>query len=322
MAAERTATAEQVQLAVTQMNTVELNKQTVLHQFIYFETVTYSTPRIHCGFIINTSTGGSMSQPLLIVDAFTDGPFTGNPAAVCLLTEDKTATWMQAVAGEMNLSETAFLRPAGVGLWRLRWFTPLAEVDLCGHATLAAAHALWTYGGETAVELRFQTASGELAARRAGEWITLDFPADHAEPVEPIPGELLAYLGVTPEWVGQGRDDLLVVLSSAAQVRALQPDPCIAGFTRRGLIVTAPGDEAGLDMVSRFFAPKVGIPEDPVTGSAHCLLAVYWGQRLGKTRLSALQASARTGLLQLEWQENRVFLSGQAKTMMEGVFHG
>lgn len=258
-----------------------------------------------------------------LVDAFVDGPFTGNPAGVCIVDEEKSASWMQAVATEINQAETAFLSKRASGGWNLRWFTPSVEVNLCGHATLASAHALWQHAGEDTAVLEFHTRSGLLKASREGERILLDFPADPPTPLAQVPQALISFLGVPPQWYGAGKDDVVAVLASADQVRNLKRnDALVASFTQRGLIVTAPGDQPGLDMVSRFFAPNAGIPEDPVTGAAHCLLAVYWGQRLGKTRLEALQASKRTGRLTLEWADDRVYLSGKTRTTLIGEFLG
>lgn len=264
-----------------------------------------------------------MSYPMYLVDAFIDQPFSGNPAGVCVLEAEQPASWMQNVALEMNQAETAFVHKRTDGSWSLRWFTPQVEVDLCGHATLAAAHALWHEVGETAPVIHFHTRSGLLSATRKADEIQLDFPCDQPKTRE-LPAELLQLLGKPPVWFGCGRDDLLLVLENAAAVENFVPDMAlISAVTKRGLIITAPGDTgSGLDIVSRFFAPRVGVPEDPVTGSAHCLLAVYWSYRLGKTLLRARQASARGGLLTLELQGEHVLLSGIAKTMLEGVFHG
>lgn len=267
-----------------------------------------------------------MSQPLFIVDAFATGSFSGNPAAVCLLRQEKSAQWMQQVAAEMNLSETAFVsrlpQPGAPG-WVLRWFTPATEVNLCGHATLAAAHVLWHSGWETKTRIDFHTRSGLLNASRQKEGITLDFPADPPQPLEAAPSSLPDLLSAEPVWLGRGREDWVAVFNSAEQVRRLQPDfRLIAALPPRGLIVTAPGDEPGIDCVSRFFAPRIGINEDPVTGSAHCLLAVYWGQRLSKKLLRAKQVSARTGLLTLAVQGERIHLTGQAHITLTGEFHG
>lgn len=264
-----------------------------------------------------------MPFPLYLVDAFVDQPFSGNPAGVCLLPEEQPAKWMQQVAMEMNQAETAFVCPKADGSYSLRWFTPQVEVDLCGHATLAAAHTLWREAGELQSAIHFHTRSGLLSAIRKGDEIQLDFPSDQPKTRE-IPVALLQFLSKPPVWFGRGRDDLLLVLENAAAVESFVPDlELINSITERGLIVTAPGDiNSGLDMVSRFFAPKVGIAEDSVTGSAHCLLAVYWGYRLGKKLLCARQASPRGGLLTLELQGDRVLLSGKAKTMLKGEFYG
>lgn len=264
-----------------------------------------------------------MSFPMYLVDAFIDQPFSGNPAGVCVLDTEQPASWMQKVALEMNQAETAFVHKRADGGWNLRWFTPQVEVDLCGHATLAAAHALWHEVGETAPVIDFHTRSGLLSATRRGDEIQLDFPSDQPKTRE-LPAALLQFLGKAPVWFGRGRDDLLLVLENATAVENFVPDlGLISSITERGLIITAPGDAgSGLDMVSRFFAPRVGIAEDPVTGSAHCLLAVYWGYRLGKTVLYARQASPRGGLLTLELQNERVLLSGKTKTMLKGEFHG
>jgi PhzF family phenazine biosynthesis protein len=263
-------------------------------------------------------------NPIYLVDAFVDQPFSGNPAGVCILENPQPASWMQNVALEMNQAETAFVDKRADGSWNLRWFTPQVEVSLCGHATLAAAHTLWLHAGETAETLEFHTLSGVLKASRQGDSIQLDFPSDQPQPLEQIPEALLQLLGRPPQWFGQGRDDHLVVLESADAVRNFVPQAeLITSFTRRGLIITAASDNAsGVDIVSRFFAPKVGINEDPVTGSAHCLLAVYWGIRLGKSQLHARQASSRSGLLTLNLAGDRVYLTGKASTMLVGQFLG
>ena len=264
-----------------------------------------------------------MSRPLYQVDAFTAEPFAGNPAAVCLLDADADPGWMQRVAAEMNLSETAFLRPgAEAGRYGLRWFTPAVEVELCGHATLASAHVLYSEGlVEAGRELRFDTASGPLAARRDGDGaIWLDFPATPAEPVDP-PAGLLEALGVgATRWVGLGRFDYLVELADEAAVRGLAPDVRgLDGLGVRGVIVTAAADgPGGYDFVSRFFAPGAGIDEDPVTGSAHCTLAPYWADRLGRPELTGYQASTRGGLVRVRPQGDRVLLGGQAVTVLRG----
>ncbi len=244
---------------------------------------------------------------------------SGNPAGVCLVDGDKPASWLQAMAAEINQAETAFLLPNGDGSWQLRWFTPTTEVSLCGHATLAAAHVLWQELGASDAQLKFHTQSGELRASRQGGAIQLDFPADKPATAPAFAPALTSALGLAPQWVGRGRQYLLAVLETEAQVRKLRPDSVqLLALDARAVIVTAPGEAT--DMVSRFFAPAVGIPEDSVTGSAHCLLAVYWGERLGKNQLTAYQASHRGGYLELDWQGDRVLLSGRALTRIQGVY--
>jgi PhzF family phenazine biosynthesis protein len=258
------------------------------------------------------------SIPCWQVDAFTDRPFGGNPAAVCWLESEADPIWMQSVASEMNLSETAFVRRLPEGL-ELRWFTPTVEVDLCGHATLATAHALWSEGlalSDTA--LRFHTKSGLLTCTRTGDFIELDFPSMPATAVAP-PAGLIAALGITPQFVGQSRFDTLAVLASADEVRNVRPNfQQLGQIPTRGVIVTALSDDPKFDFVSRFFAPAVGVDEDPVCGSAHCCLAPYWAEKLGKTELLAFQASARGGVLRLRLNGDRVALGGQAVTVWRG----
>jgi PhzF family phenazine biosynthesis protein len=253
------------------------------------------------------------------VDAFTDRPFHGNPAAVCLLDAPRDAAWMQAVAGEMNLAETAFLWPEN-GAFRLRWFTPAVEVDLCGHATLASAHVLWQEGHLAPdAEARFDTRSGRLTARRAGDWIEMDFPAEPADP-DPAPPGLLDALGVTAVWTGH-RLRLgyrLVEVADEAAVRRAAPDIRALARAARGVIVTARASSGEADFVSRFFAPAMGVDEDPVTGSAHCVLAPYWAGQLGRTELTGYQASARGGVVRVRAAGDRVILGGQAVTVMRG----
>ena len=251
------------------------------------------------------------------VDAFTDRPYAGNPAAVCVLPEAPPEQWMRDVAREMNLSETAFLVPEDGG-FRLRWFTPAVEVDLCGHATLASAHMLWEDGHlPPGQQARFHTRSGLLLADRRGDWIELDFPANLVAPAE-APAELLPALGVTrAAFVGKNVFDYLVEVDSEATLRALRPDhSALRKVPVRGVIVTAPSASSEFDFVSRFFAPGSGIDEDPVTGSSHCALAPYWGQRLGKTSMTAFQASARGGVVRTRLAGDRVILGGQAVTVM------
>jgi PhzF family phenazine biosynthesis protein len=257
------------------------------------------------------------------VDAFTDRRFAGNPAAVCVLSEPADERWMQDVAAEMNLSETAFARRLEGAKFSLRWFTPRKEVDLCGHATLATSHILWEEGhlrpGRTAL---FETRSGLLTARTGPAGIELDFPA------EPVAGELkdpdelaalTAALGVPVRFAGHNRFDLLVEIESADQVRSLQPDiRRLERFPVRGVIVTGRSTTPECDFVSRFFAPLVGIDEDPVCGSAHCCLGPYWAAKLGRSDLVAHQVSCRGGVINVRVQESRVVLIGRAVTVLRG----
>lgn len=265
----------------------------------------------------------SLDLDLYQVDAFTDRPFGGNPAAVCLLPGPRDAEWMQLVAREMNLSETAFVHPVEEGSWSLRWFTPAVEVELCGHATLASAHVLWEAGLIAAdAPARFHTLSGLLTAeRRADGEIELDFPARTAEPVEAPPG-LVEALGAAPRFVGRSRYDYLLEVESEDAVRAVVPDHGrLRTLPVRGVIVTALGKAAAAgsyDFVSRFFAPGAGVDEDPVTGSAHCTLGPYWQGRLGKSEFSAWQASARGGAVRVRVVGERVKLGGRAVTVLRG----
>lgn len=261
-----------------------------------------------------------MSLDLYQVDAFADRPFGGNPAAVCLLPEPREAEWMQLVAREMNLSETAFLHPDAEtpGAWRLRWFTPAVEVELCGHATLASAHVLWETGRLGPEEpARFRTLSGLLTAERRDGAIELDFPARNAEPVPPPPG-LAEALGVEPRFVGKSRYDYLLEAPSEEAVRGAVPDHgLLRKLPVRGVILTAAGADP-YDFVSRFFAPGAGVDEDPVTGSAHCTLGPYWARRLGRTSFLAWQASARGGAVRVRVEGERVKLAGKAVTVLSG----
>lgn len=259
---------------------------------------------------------------LLQVDAFTSEPFRGNPAAVCLLDGERDDAWMQSVAAEMNLSETAFLRPREDG-FSLRWFTPAVEVALCGHATLASAHALWEEGILAPDrQARFHTKSGLLTADRNGEWIELDFPATREERADPPPG-LLESLGVpNPIYVGRNKFDYLVEVASEEVVRGLEPDHTqLRRIPARGVIVTSRASGQEADFVSRFFAPGSGIDEDPVTGSAHCCLTPYWSARLGKTEMTGFQASARGGLVRVRLDGGRVKLGGRAVTVLRGTLN-
>ena len=263
-----------------------------------------------------------MSLPIVQVDAFTAKPFAGNPAAVCVLPAERDAIWMQNVAREMNLSETAFLVRQADG-FNLRWFTPTVEVDLCGHATLASAHVLWQDGhlapGEQA---RFHTRSGLLTAGQRGEWIEMDFPVKAEEPAD-APPHFSEALGAPLAYIGRNKFDYIAEVESEAILRNLKPNfAMLAEIPVRGVIVTARSQNGGFDFVSRFFAPAVGVPEDPVTGSAHCCLAPFWAKRLGKSEFLAYQASARGGVLRVQLNGDRVLLGGQAVTVLRGELSG
>lgn len=255
-----------------------------------------------------------------IVDAFTATPFAGNPAAVCVLASEREPDWMQAVARELQQPATSFVTKVDDG-YRLRWFTPVAELVLCGHGTLAAAHVVLTDQHAPSMRaVRFYTSAGVLECRRDDDWIAMDFPAEPPTPDPAPPAELLAALGVAPRIVAKNRYDYLVEMSTAAEVRALQPDVTrLLSVPTRGVIVTAPADSAGDDFISRFFAVVAGGVEDAVTGSAHCALGPYWGERLGKTELSGWQASARGGRVRVRLLGDRVELLGRAVTVLRGM---
>ena len=259
-----------------------------------------------------------MTMQIFQVDAFTDRLFTGNPAGVCMLPAPRTDRWMQDVAMEMNLSETAFLIRVADG-FDLRWFTPCAEVDLCGHATLASAHTLWEVGIlKRDEQARFHTRSGLLTALYVDGWIELNFPAQPAQMVD-APEGLLAALGVVPKYIGKNAWDYLIEVDDEATVRQMQPDFALLGkVPARGIIVTSTAIGQDYDFVSRFFAPAIGIDEDPVTGSAHCCLGPYWGEKLDRQELKAYQASARGGLIGVRLNGDRVFLAGKAITVLRG----
>jgi predicted PhzF superfamily epimerase YddE/YHI9 len=250
------------------------------------------------------------------VDAFTDKPFAGNPAGVCILTRPADPLWMQDVAAEMNLSETAFLHPEDED-FHLRWFTPRAEVELCGHATLASSHILWETGTLDPIqEARFHTLSGLLTARQIGEWIEMDFPSEPEQSITPPP-ELVQALNAEPVYIGANRFDYLVELESASDVRNVTPDfNLLKEHSARGVIITSISDDSQFDFISRFFAPAVGINEDPVTGSAHCCLGPYWRKKLGKDEFNAYQASERGGVVKLTIAGDRVLLRGKAVSIM------
>jgi len=258
-----------------------------------------------------------MGIPLYTVDSFTHERFSGNPAGVCLMMTQRDEKWMQAVAREVNVSETAFVVPKGADFY-LRWFTPAVEVDLCGHATLASAHVLWESGKlDPTIPARFHTKSGLLTCTRKDDWILMDFPSKPpaAAPASP---ELASAVGVPSVWSGKGDTDWLLELESEEAVRALKPDlALLRKLPIRGLIVTARARK-GCDFVSRFFAPRVGVDEDPVTGSAHCVLAPYWGAKLKKTELLGWQVSQRGGVVRMSLKDQRVLLGGQAVTIVRG----
>ena len=258
---------------------------------------------------------------LLQVDAFTSSPFRGNPAAVCLLDREREDAWLQNVAAEMNLSETAFLLPRGEDGFVLRWFTPAVEVDLCGHATLASAHALWSEGlWPSEKQLRFHTKSGLLTAERDDDVIELDFPATLETRADAAPG-LLDSLGITnPVYIGRNKFDYLIEVADEDTVRGLSPDHSqLRKIEVRGVIVTSrAASTTAADFVSRFFAPGSGIDEDPVTGSAHCCLAPYWSAKLGNNALTGFQASRRGGYVRVRVEGNRVKLGGRAVTVLRG----
>jgi predicted PhzF superfamily epimerase YddE/YHI9 len=254
---------------------------------------------------------------VIVVDAFADTPFTGNPAAVCILSAPREERWMQAVAREMNHANTAFLHREGDS-WRIRWFTPVTEVDLCGHATLASAHVLWETGAAGRDQgVAFETRSGRLTASRQDGWIMLDLPAMPPVPVAPPPG-LEAAIGARVLGAFHTPFDWLTELESEAAVRTLQPGlGAIERLGRRGVIVTSPASKP-YAFVSRFFAPAVGLPEDAVTGSAHCALGPFWGAKLDQSEMLACQASPRGGSVRVLVRGDRVLVGGRAVTTLRG----
>jgi len=266
----------------------------------------------------------AMRVPIYVVDAFASRPFTGNPAGVCLLEEPAAEAWMQSVAAEMKHAETAFVSPREDG-FDLRWFTPSTEVDLCGHATLASAHMLWETDrlGEDEPAV-FHTKSGQLACTRHGYGIQMDFPAEPVSGTRPAKASVVvAALGLedTGQPVGRNRMDMLVEVASGAALRAIEPDmEALAALGGRGVIVTAASDSPEYDFLSRFFAPAFGVPEDPVTGSAHCCLGPYWSEKLGRTDLVGFQCSPRGGTVRVAVRGDRVLLQGHAFTVLAGEF--
>lgn len=259
-----------------------------------------------------------MGRQFFQVDAFTNKAFSGNPAGVCLLPGPCDEHWMQKVAEEMNLSEVAFLHKSGDG-FNLRWFTPATEVDLCGHATLASAHILWEHSHlKPDRKVLFYTRSGLLTAEYKGDWIELDFPSE-PEDKAAVPSELVIALGVTPKYAGRNRFDYLIEVDSEETVRNIKPDfALLKGIPARGVIVTSQAASPEYDFISRFFAPGVGIEEDPVTGSAHCCLGPFWKGRLNKSEFVAYQASGRGGVVRVRVGEKRVYIGGQAVTVLRG----
>ena len=260
----------------------------------------------------------SMQAELHLVDAFTRSAFRGNTAGVCIPDGPADAAWMQQVAAELKHSETAFLFREQEK-WNLRWFTPEKEVELCGHATLAAASVLYETGRVPAgAAISFTTLSGPLTAGKDGDWISMDFPAEPPATSMPVPG-LGRALGVEPLYTGRNRFDILVELPLADDVCSLEPDmEALLAIRTRGIIVTAASDLPHFDFVSRFFAPAFGVPEDPVTGSAHCCLAPYWGEKLKKTEMTGFQCSARGGSVRVKLEGDRVILAGHAVHVLSG----
>ncbi len=259
-----------------------------------------------------------MLHQLYQVDAFTEEPFKGNPAAVCLLEAPESETWMQSLAAEMNLSETAFLLPEGKA-WRLRWFTPTTEVDLCGHATLASAYVLFTQQPASQQNpLIFNTRSGQLSARWKDGKVELDFPVMHFAPLEILP-KIEKILGFNPVAAVFSGNYYLFEAQDSKQVLHCTPDfTALASLPMPEVMITASSADPQFDFISRFFAPQLGINEDPVTGSAHCLLTPYWAEKLGKSTLKAFQASQRGGLLEVKLQGEHVLITGAAKLIFKG----
>jgi len=267
-----------------------------------------------------------MSLTVIQVDAFTNQPFAGNPAAVCVTNQPLAEDLMRAIALEMNLSETAFLHPIEGG-YSLRWFTPAVEVDLCGHATLASAHVLWSEGHLSDTEVaKFQTKSGWLSARKNDDWIEMDFPAQPVQTASHVLPQLIKALccGGNIRAVSKNDVNYLVEILSESALAGLQPDFAeMKKLPVQGVIATAPADGEDYDFVSRYFGPAVGIDEDPVTGSAHASLAPYWQEKLNKIEMTARQISARGGVIRVKYNNSnepsdRVFISGQAVTVMKG----
>ncbi|HEY0826999.1 MAG TPA: PhzF family phenazine biosynthesis protein [Bacilli bacterium] len=257
-----------------------------------------------------------MTVTLYIVDAFTNEAFQGNPAAVCVLPEERDDSWLQNIAAEMNLSETAFLYPLQSG-YSLRWFTPTTEVELCGHATLASAHILWEYGFlKFEEQATFHTKSGLLTAIKSGSWIEMNFPSEAPLKVDDYPSNLIQALSIDPLYVGRNRFDYIIEIESEDILKTLTPNYSLLGeIPARGVIVTS--RSTSYDFISRCFFPAVGVNEDPVTGSAHCCLVPYWKEKLNQSNFTAYQASLRGGVLRLRSENDRVILAGQAITVLK-----
>jgi len=261
----------------------------------------------------------AVSVPLFLVDSFADLPFTGNPAAVCVLEAPADGAWMQRVGAELNQAATAFVAPAGEGVYGLRWFTSTTELTLCGHGTLAAAHVLWERGASD--PLAFETAGGRLTARREGDRFGLSFPSIPPYPIEPPSGLQEALDGSDPGWVGRNDLDLFVELPSEGHVRSLRPNlDRLRELDARGVVVTAASSDPAYAFVSRYFAPKIGIPEDQATGSAHCALGPFWGERLQRTHLVGRQLSPRGGVVEVRLDRpGEAYLVGRAVTVLRGA---
>ena len=256
-----------------------------------------------------------MKLKIYQVDAFTDKVFGGNPAAICPLEKWLPDNVMQRIAMENNLAETAFYIPEGNG-FHIRWFTPKAEVNLCGHATLATAYVLFDVLNYQSNSVSFESRSGLLTVTKNKNMLTLNFPTDNIQPVE-VNDALLKCFDLKPVEIYSGRDDFMFIYNSQSEVENIKPDfNAIAGFKKRGIIITAKGND--FDLVSRYFAPAFGIKEDPVTGSAHTTLTPYWTKKLGKTELTAMQLSERKGFLQCKYLDDRVEISGEAKLYLVG----
>jgi len=261
-----------------------------------------------------------MAEKIVYVDAFTNRMFSGNPAAVVFLTHPNKSQWMQSIAAETGLSETAFILPTkGKDNFHIWWFTPTTEAPLCGHATLAAAHALWeTTPAAEIAPISFMSCSGELIARKHGDWIELDFPSEDAEKITEIPSIILEEFSEQLAFVGLNRMDFLVELHDDSAVINYQPNFDKLAQLGRGIIITARSNNPHYDFVSRVFAPSEGIPEDPVTGSAHCCLGPYWSTLLKKDQMIGYQASKRGGVIKVHYKHSRTLLYGQAVSVMEG----